>query len=47
MNRFKVSFTLETWSEDPTEWVIDGVCDNLEQDERMESFEIARYEQES
>lgn len=46
MNTFKVSFVLETWSEDPTEWIIDGICDNLEDDEGLNTLKIIRHEQE-
>ena len=32
MNRFKVTFEVETWSSDPTDWILDSVLDNLDPD---------------
>ena len=38
MNRFKVTLLIDTYSEDPTDWIIDVVDANLEKDETLRSI---------
>ena len=47
MNTYEIVLRLNTYSEDPTEWIIDAIADNLEKDEELVSITVIRYEQES
>ena len=48
MNTFKITLLLDTWSEDPSDWIVDAICDQLEgEDEQLRSILTVRYEQES
>ena len=47
MNTFKITLLLETYSEDPSDWITDSICDQLEKDETLRSILTVRYEQES
>ena len=47
MNEFEVKLLVNTYSEDPTDWIIDAVADNLDKDEELVSITVIRYEQES
>ena len=50
MNTFKVTLLLDTWSEDPTDWITDAICDQLDEfgeGETLRSILTVRYEQES
>lgn len=38
MNRFEVKLLIETYSEDPDEWIIDAVYQFLELDEKLISI---------
>ena len=38
MNRFEVKLLIETYSEDPDEWIIDAVDQFLEEDESLISI---------
>jgi hypothetical protein len=40
MNKFIVKMVIETYSDDPEEWIIDAVADNLEEDESIQTFSI-------
>jgi len=42
MNTFKITLLIDTWSEDPTDWIIDAVDDNLEGDETLRSILTVR-----
>lgn len=44
MNKFIVKMVIETYSEDPEEWIIDSIGDQLEEGERIPSFAIERIE---
>ena len=44
MNKFIVKMVIETYSEDPEEWIIDSINDQLEEDESIPSFSIERIE---
>ena len=47
MNTFKITLLLDTYSEDPSDWIADSICDQLEEDETLRSILTVRYEQES
>ena len=47
MNTFKITLLLDTYSEDPSDWITDSICDQLEEDETLRSILTVRYEQES
>ena len=40
MNQYRVTFTLETYSDAPEEWLTDVIVDNLEEDERVTTMEV-------
>ena len=42
MNKFRVVIEFETYSEDPEEWVIDAIGDNLEEDESITDCKVER-----
>ena len=42
MNTFKVTLLIDTYSEDPTDWIIDAVDANLEDDEILKSILTVR-----
>ena len=42
MNTFKVTLLIDTWSEDPTDWIIDAVDANLDGDEILKSILTVR-----
>lgn len=44
MNKFIVKMVIETYSEDPEEWIIDAIGDQLEEDESIPTFAIERIE---
>ena len=44
MNRFKVTLLIDTYSEDPTDWIIDAVDENLEEDETLRSILTVRQD---
>lgn len=44
MNRFKITLLIDTWSEDPTDWIIDAVDENLEEDETLRSILTVRQD---
>ena len=35
MNQYKITMIINTYSEDPEEWIIDSVGDQLEEDESI------------
>ena len=48
MNTFKITLLLDTWSEDPSDWIADAICDQLDnKEEQLRSILTVRYEQES
>ena len=48
MNTFKVTLLIDTWSEDPSDWIADAICDQLDtKEEQLRSILTVRYEQES
>ena len=48
MNRFKVTLLIDTWSADPTEWIVDSIADQLDdKEEELVSITVTRYDQES
>ena len=42
MNQYKITMIINTYSEDPEEWIIDSVGDQLEEDESINSIRIER-----
>ena len=42
MNKYVITLTIETYSEDPEDWVIDAITDELEGDETLSGIEIER-----
>ena len=42
MNQFKVTLVINTYSEDPEDWIVDAVGDQLEDDESLNSIDIER-----
>ena len=42
MNQFKVTLVINTYSEDPEEWIIDAVGDQLEEDESVDYICVER-----
>ena len=42
MNTFKITLLIDTWSEDPTDGIIDAVDDNREGDETLRSILTVR-----
>ena len=43
MNTFKVTLLIDTWSEDPTDWIADTICEQLdEKDEQLRSILTVR-----
>lgn len=44
MNTFKITILIDTWSEDPTDWLIDAIDDNLEGEEILKSILTVRQE---
>ena len=42
MNKFKITLLIDTWSSDPTDWIIDAVDDHLEEDETLISILTVR-----
>ena len=40
MNTYEIVLRLNTYSEDPTDWIIDAICDNLEDDESLASIHM-------
>jgi hypothetical protein len=44
MNKFKVTVYLDTWSEDPTDWITEYIIDCLEEGEELTSITTVRYE---
>ena len=44
MNKFKVTIYLDTSSEDPTDWIAEGVQQCLEEGEELTSITTVRYE---
>ena len=44
MNKFKVTVYLDTWSEDPTDWIAEYINDCLEEGEELTSITTVRYE---
>ena len=42
MNTYTVTITIETYSEDPEEWITDAIGDQLEDDESITSLTISR-----
>lgn len=44
MNKFIVKMVIETYSEDPEEWIIDTIGDQLEEGESIPSFMIERVD---
>ena len=44
MNLFKVTLLIDTWSQDPTDWIIDAVDANLEEDETLLSILTVRQD---
>ncbi len=47
MNTFKVTLLIDTWSADPSDWIAESICDQLDEDETLKSILTVRYEQES
>jgi len=44
VNKFKVTFEIETYSEDPTEWIVDAISTELEPEESLPFITVVRYE---
>lgn len=44
MNQFKITVHINTWSEDPTDWIADYIVDCLEEGEELTSITTVRYE---
>ena len=44
MNQFKVTVYINTWSEDPTDWIAENINDCLEEGEELTSITTVRYE---
>ena len=44
MNSFKITLHIDTYSEDPTDWIIDAIDDNLEKDEVLKSILTVRQD---
>ncbi len=42
MNKYTVTLEIETYSEDPEDWIIDSISENLEDDEQLVSINIKR-----
>ena len=42
MNTYTVTLTIKTYSEDPEDWIIDSISDQLEDDETIESITITQ-----
>ena len=42
MNTFKVTLLIDTYSADPTDWIIDAIDANLEDDEILKSILTVR-----
>ena len=40
MNKYTVTLTIETYSEDPEDWIIDSISQVLEDDETISSIQI-------
>ena len=40
MNTYEIVLRLNTYSEDPTDWIIDAICDQLEDDESLDSIHM-------
>ena len=40
MNTYEIVLRLNTYSEDPTDWIIDAICDQLEDDESLASIHM-------
>ena len=40
MNTYEIVLRLNTYSEDPTDWIIDAICDKLEDDEALASIHM-------
>ena len=49
MNTFKITLLLDTWSEDPSDWIAESICDQLDEvgGETLRSILTVRYEQET
>ena len=44
MNTYKVTMYIKTWSEDPEDWIVDAVSQDMEADEEIESIKVQRIE---
>lgn len=42
MNTFKITLELKTYSADPEDWIVDGITQQLEQDEALVSCNVER-----
>ena len=42
MNKYTVTIEISTYSEDPEEWIIDSIGDQLEEDESLVSCKVER-----
>ena len=40
MNKYPVPLTIETYSEDPEDWIVDAISEQLEDDETISSIQI-------
>ena len=45
MNKFRVVIELETYSEDPEEWITDSIVEQLETDEELVGITVSRVSQ--
>ena len=40
MNKFTVTLEIETYSDDPEDWIIDSISENLEDDEQLDHLQL-------
>ena len=40
MNKFTVTLEIETYSDNPEDWIIDSISENLEDDEQLMSINV-------
>lgn len=44
MNTYTVTLTINTYSEDPEDWIIDSISDQLEDDESITAITITKQD---
>ena len=42
MNHYEVTIRLTTYSDDPEDWLVDAIGENLEEDEQIDSINVDR-----